>query len=78
MFDEKSAQAIVDKYKEEDIIDGVLEVLTLAQQLLNPQEIHEGNVAFCAGLAVQEVTHAAKVLRVFRQKKYGQKPTTVL
>lgn len=78
MFDEKTAQLVVEKYKDEEVLDGVLEVLDTAQRLLDLTKIQESNLNFCAGVALQEVAHASRVLQAYRTKKFGSKPLTVL
>lgn len=77
MIDDALAKAVVEKYKPEEVLDGVVEVLVTAQRLLEPGNT-EGSLDFAAGLAMQEIVHATKVVRAFRQKQYGQKGTTIL
>lgn len=77
MLDEEIAQAIVDRRKPEEVLDGVIEVLEVAQKLLQPGA-SEGNIEFTAGCAIEEVSHANQILRALRKKQYGDKPITVL
>lgn len=78
MFEKKLAQVVVEKYKDEEVLDGILEVLGTAQQLLDPNKIETSNLPFCAGVALQEVAEATRVLRAYRIKKFGDKPLTIL
>lgn len=77
MIDDALAKAVVEKYTDEQVLDGVIEVLVLAQNLLDPSKT-AGNIEFCSGVAMQEVVHATKVLRAYREKKHGVKPPTIL
>lgn len=78
MFEEKIAQVIVEKYKDEEAIDLVLDALLSVQQLLDPTKIDADKLSFSAGVAVEEISYATKILRAHRAKKYGQKPFTAL
>lgn len=71
------AKAIIETYDEEQIIDGVIEVLQVAQSLLNPNQL-EGSIEFSAGVAINEISHASKILQALRAKKYGSKPINTL
>lgn len=77
MIDDALAKAVVEKYTDEQVLDGVIEVLSLAQKLLD-QNKSEGSIEFCAGIALQEIVHTTKVMRAYREKKHGSKPLTVL
>lgn len=77
MRDKDIAQAVVEKYDEKEIIDGVIEVLQVAQSLLNPTQI-KSNIEFSAGVAINEISHASKTLQALREKKFGAKPISTL
>lgn len=74
---EKEIEAFLDKAKDEEVLDGVIEVLAVAQQLLNPNAI-TANLEYTAGCALQEVIHANQVLRAYREKRYGHKTPMVI
>lgn len=64
-------KALIDTAEDQVIIDGVIDVLELSQKLLNPNQVTT-NIEFAAGCAVQEVAHATKVLRAWRDKKFDK------
>lgn len=74
---DKEIENFLASAKDEDVIDGVIEVLKVVQQLLDPHKMPE-NRDFCGGMAINEVVHASKVLQAYRKKKFGNKGITTL
>lgn len=77
MMKEKEIELLLATAKDEEILYGVVEVLQVAQVLLDPTKTSE-NRDFCSGLAINEVSHAVQVLRAFCKKRYGGKSITTL
>lgn len=77
MLDEEIAKAVVEKNKPEAVLDGVIEVLEVAQKLLQPGECTH-SIEFTAGCAVEEISYANQILRALRKKQYGDKGITIL
>lgn len=77
MKDKDIAKAVLEVYDEEQVLNGIIEVLQVAQGLLNPTQI-TANLEFTAGAAINEISHASKVLQALRDKKYGAKPISTL
>lgn len=77
MLEEKITQEVVNNHEEKEILDAIVDSLATVQFLLTPTKAGS-NLDFNAGVAAEEVARATKVLRALREKKYGQKPPTVL
>lgn len=77
MLQEEDMRLIVNHHKEEVVLDRVVERLEVVQRLLNPEESSQ-NIEFMAGVAINEVVYATKLLRALREKKHGVKTITVI
>lgn len=68
------AKTLVEEYEDKDILDYIDSCLGLVKRRLESG----GDTIFDAGVAAANVTVAQSILKAYREKKFGTKPTQVL
>lgn len=76
-MEEKEIKAFLATAKDEEILDGLVEVLTETALALNPKTA-VSSLEYAAGYACKQTAHAAALLGAYREKKYGTKGVTIL
>lgn len=78
-MDKKMVNAAISALSDEEFLDYIISELNIANARLDPSESESTiSAAYDIGTASARIENVRDLLRAYRDKKYGQKPLTVL